>query len=85
MTLLIVKGLLLGTSLYLVSVPISIGNYISRTIQRRLTMAWRSSGASNEALIENLFKNSLITSSRVKQAMLGVRWPDRQPSHEQTA
>lgn len=35
-------------------------------------MAWRSSGASNEALIENLASNGLIHSSRVKQAMLGV-------------
>ncbi|KAF2481847.1 protein-L-isoaspartate O-methyltransferas-like protein [Neohortaea acidophila] len=35
-------------------------------------MAWRSSGATNEALIENLARHGLITSSRVKQAMLGV-------------
>ena len=35
-------------------------------------MAWRSSGASNEALIENLARNGLITQPRVKQAMLSV-------------
>ncbi|KAJ9620948.1 hypothetical protein H2203_007534 [Taxawa tesnikishii (nom. ined.)] len=35
-------------------------------------MAWRSSGATNEALIENLAQNGLITSERVKKAMLGV-------------
>ncbi|KAI7584676.1 hypothetical protein KC343_g19768, partial [Hortaea werneckii] len=35
-------------------------------------MAWRSSGASNQALIENLASNGLITQGRVKQAMLGV-------------
>lgn len=36
-------------------------------------MAWRSSGASNEALIDNLAENGLITSERVKDAMKGVR------------
>ena len=35
-------------------------------------MAWRSSGASNEALVENLSNHGLIHSPRVKQAMLGV-------------
>lgn len=35
-------------------------------------MAWRSSGATNEALIENLSQNGLIHSERVKKAMLGV-------------
>ncbi|KAK5172949.1 uncharacterized protein LTR77_003071 [Saxophila tyrrhenica] len=35
-------------------------------------MAWRSSGASNEALIENLSRHGLIPSDRVKKAMLGV-------------
>jgi len=36
-------------------------------------MAWRSSGSSNEALIENLSRNGLITSERVKRAMLSVQ------------
>ena len=36
-------------------------------------MAWRSSGASNSALITNLVSNGLIKESRVKNAMLGVR------------
>ncbi|KAA6408885.1 MAG: L-isoaspartate O-methyltransferase [Lasallia pustulata] len=35
-------------------------------------MAWRSSGASNAALITNLAGNGLITTERVKKAMLGV-------------
>ncbi|EOO03178.1 putative protein-beta-aspartate methyltransferase protein [Phaeoacremonium minimum UCRPA7] len=35
-------------------------------------MAWRSSGSSNKALIENLWKNELITDSRVKEAFLKV-------------
>lgn len=39
-------------------------------------MAWRSSGASNEALIENLARNGLITQQRVKQAMLSVSTPE---------
>lgn len=38
-------------------------------------MAWRSSGATNEALIENLARNGLITQPRVKQAMLSVPFP----------
>ena len=38
-------------------------------------MAWRSSGPSNEALIENLSRNGLITSERVKNAMLSVHSP----------
>jgi protein-L-isoaspartate(D-aspartate) O-methyltransferase len=39
-------------------------------------MAWRSSGATNKALIENLERNGLIKSQRVKDAMLQVL-----PSH----
>lgn len=35
-------------------------------------MAWRSSGSSNKTLIENLAQNGLITSDRVKSAMLKV-------------
>ncbi|KAK3618779.1 hypothetical protein LTR56_024444 [Elasticomyces elasticus] len=35
-------------------------------------MAWRSSGATNEALVENLARNGLIKQERVKKAMLGV-------------
>ncbi|KAF2800812.1 protein-L-isoaspartate O-methyltransferase [Melanomma pulvis-pyrius CBS 109.77] len=35
-------------------------------------MAWRSSGATNEALIANLAENGLIDSNRVKEAMLKV-------------
>ena len=37
-----------------------------------LDMAWRSSGATNAALVANLLENGLITTERVKQAMLGV-------------
>ncbi|KAF2000992.1 protein-L-isoaspartate O-methyltransferase [Amniculicola lignicola CBS 123094] len=35
-------------------------------------MAWRSSGATNQALIENLARNGLIEDDRVKEAMLKV-------------
>ncbi|KAI0121717.1 protein-L-isoaspartate O-methyltransferase [Xylariales sp. AK1849] len=35
-------------------------------------MAWRSSGQSNVALVENMYKNSLITSPIVKAAFLKV-------------
>ncbi|KAF2157001.1 protein-L-isoaspartate O-methyltransferas-like protein [Myriangium duriaei CBS 260.36] len=35
-------------------------------------MAWRSSGSTNAALIENLAANGLITSARVRQAMMKV-------------
>ncbi|KAF2429595.1 protein-L-isoaspartate O-methyltransferase [Tothia fuscella] len=35
-------------------------------------MAWRSSGATNEELVNNLHKNGVIKNDRVRQAMLGV-------------
>ncbi|KAI5361281.1 Putative protein-L-isoaspartate(D-aspartate) O-methyltransferase [Septoria linicola] len=35
-------------------------------------MAWRSSGPTNEALITNLYRNGLITTERVRNAMLSV-------------
>lgn len=35
-------------------------------------MAWRSSGATNKELIENLWNNKLITDLRVKEAFLQV-------------
>ncbi|KAF2685783.1 protein-L-isoaspartate O-methyltransferas-like protein [Lentithecium fluviatile CBS 122367] len=35
-------------------------------------MAWRSSGSSNEGLVNNLARNGLIESDRVKDAMLKV-------------
>jgi len=37
------------------------------------SMAWRSSGSSNAGLINNLAANGLITSDRVRKAMLAVR------------
>lgn len=37
-----------------------------------MQMAWQSSGSSNQELIENLFKNGLITDERIKNAMLKV-------------
>ncbi|KAI9791038.1 MAG: hypothetical protein M1835_000582 [Candelina submexicana] len=43
-------------------------------------MAWRSSGSSNAALINNLSSNGLITSQRVKDAMLGVDRAHYSPS-----
>jgi hypothetical protein len=38
-------------------------------------MAWRSTGATNKDLIENLFRNGLITSPLVKNAMEKVALP----------
>lgn len=35
-------------------------------------MAWRCSGETNESLIENMWKNGLITDARVKEAFLKV-------------
>jgi protein-L-isoaspartate(D-aspartate) O-methyltransferase len=35
-------------------------------------MAWRSSGATNEDLVNNLHRNGVIKDERVRQAMLGV-------------
>ena len=35
-------------------------------------MAWRCSGSTNAALVENLAANGLIRSERVKRAMLSV-------------
>jgi hypothetical protein len=35
-------------------------------------MAWRCSGSSNKELVDNLFKGGLITSSRVRDAMMRV-------------
>ncbi|KAI9773323.1 MAG: hypothetical protein M1840_007538 [Geoglossum simile] len=42
-------------------------------------MAWRSSGGSNEGLINNLVDNGLIKSERVKEAMLAVDRADYCP------
>jgi protein-L-isoaspartate(D-aspartate) O-methyltransferase len=42
-------------------------------------MAWRSSGSSNEGLINNLVNNGLITSERVKEAMFAVDRADYSP------
>ncbi|KAI9777706.1 MAG: hypothetical protein M1839_008625 [Geoglossum umbratile] len=42
-------------------------------------MAWRSSGTSNEGLINNLANNGLIRSERVKEAMLAVDRADYCP------
>jgi protein-L-isoaspartate(D-aspartate) O-methyltransferase len=36
-------------------------------------MAWRSSGATNKDLIENLWRNGLIKNMEVKTAFLKVR------------
>lgn len=51
----------------------TIGRQASTTARKSFSMAWRSSGATNEALIENLARNGLISSERVKKAMLGVQ------------
>ncbi|KAF2660699.1 protein-L-isoaspartate O-methyltransferase [Lophiostoma macrostomum CBS 122681] len=44
-------------------------------------MAWRSSGASNTALVNNLAQNGLIKSERVKEAMLKIDRAHFAPSH----
>jgi protein-L-isoaspartate(D-aspartate) O-methyltransferase len=36
-------------------------------------MAWRSTGATNAELIENMWKNELIKNASVKEAFLKVR------------
>jgi hypothetical protein len=38
-------------------------------------MAWRSHGATNRELIENLWNNKLIKDPRVKEAFLKVPFP----------
>jgi hypothetical protein len=43
-------------------------------------MAWRSSGETNEELINNLKKNGLIETERVKEAMIKVLLPRSQPT-----
>ena len=35
-------------------------------------MAWRSGGRTNAELVNNLYKNGLITTERVREAMLKV-------------
>jgi protein-L-isoaspartate(D-aspartate) O-methyltransferase len=42
----------------------------NRLQTRAVSMAWRSSGSSNEALISNLKANGLIESERVQEAMM---------------
>lgn len=56
---------------------VGLGGLLSRFLgssghSRGIDMAWRSSGATNAALVGNLLDNGLITTDRVKQAMLGV-------------
>lgn len=36
------------------------------------SMAWRSSGQTNEELVNNLFRNGVLTTERVRDAMLKV-------------
>ena len=45
---------------------------IFRTAPQLATMAWRSSGTTNGELIHNLFRNGLISSPRVRDAMIKV-------------
>lgn len=42
------------------------------TSSQQRNMAWRSSGSTNAELINNLFKNGLISTERVRDAMLKV-------------
>lgn len=50
--------------------------YFYFTSNQTKTMAWMSTGSTNAALIKNLTSNGLITSERVKNAMLAVS-PDQ--------
>jgi len=52
--------------------PQALADILVKTHQQGISMAWRSSGGTNEALIENLSQNGLITTERVEKAMLGV-------------
>ncbi|OTA65782.1 protein-L-isoaspartate O-methyltransferase [Hypoxylon sp. EC38] len=45
---------------------------VSHSYKPLMTMAWRSSGTSNEELVENLWRNKLITDPVVKSAFLKV-------------
>jgi hypothetical protein len=36
------------------------------------TMAWRCGGTTNTELVENLFRNRIVQTTRVKEAMLKV-------------
>lgn len=55
--------------------------YVKQTFSRltqqrqlpRISMAWTCSGDTNSALIENMWKNGLITDARVKEAFLKVQ------------
>lgn len=48
---------------------------------RSISMAWRSSGTSNATLVENLWRNKLITQPLVKEAFLRVDRAHYAPSH----
>ncbi|KAF3800159.1 Protein-L-isoaspartate O-methyltransferase [Colletotrichum gloeosporioides] len=60
----------------LMVVGCSINDQTKRQVHRSLPlsfkMAWRSSGASNKDLVENLWRNGLIKDQRVKDAFLKV-------------
>merc|ERR1712093_939634 len=47
-------------------------NYYLLIQNNKTSKPWRCGGKTNAELIENLFKNNLITSSRVRDAMLNV-------------
>lgn len=62
-----------STKLFPIVTAISIISLRGLSLSKFHTqMAWQSSGSSNQELIENLFKNGLITDERIKNAMLKV-------------
>ncbi|KXT15531.1 hypothetical protein AC579_3405 [Pseudocercospora musae] len=68
---------MIATSASHLPLPFTIGTTTSKLFsnsaaRRCMSMAWRSSGSSNEELIEKLAQNGLIMSERVKNAMKGV-------------
>lgn len=61
---------------------IGVRNHLPRFQARGLVslreaqqMAWRSSGVSNTELVENLWRNGLVTDPRAKEAFLNVLAP----------
>ncbi|RYP04364.1 hypothetical protein DL764_004500 [Monosporascus ibericus] len=52
--------------------PLNPNSTVNPQPSRSITMAWRSSGTSNQSLVENLWRNKLITQPLVKEAFLKV-------------
>lgn len=67
----------LAAAIAALAIILGIRNLLSGCLQGQsapgiVSMAWQSGGSSNAALVNNLSRNGLITTDRVKAAMLGV-------------